>query len=121
MNKVNGITDQASQAIGLVLADGSRATLALYFRPQQNGWFYDLSWPGTAALPVPFVANGRRLVTSGNLLRQFRDFVPFGLAVFTPDNSDPMTQTCFVDGTAEVVLLGADDVAAVEAAVYAAP
>lgn len=121
MNKVNGLTSQPSQALALVLEDGSRATLALYYRPQQNGWFYDIQWPGTTALPVPFQAQNLRLVTAGNLLRQFRDFIPFGLAVFTPDNSDPMSQTCFVDGSAELVLLGAADVAAIEASVYAAP
>lgn len=121
MNKVNGITEQATQVIGLTLEDGSRATLAIYFRPQQNGWFFDLSWPGNPSVPVPFLSRNRRVVTSANMLRQFRDYIPFGLAVFTPDNADPMTQTCFVDGIAEVVLLNAADVAAVEAAVYAAP
>lgn len=121
MKKINGLTNQATQVVDLVLEDGSRATLALSFRPQQNGWFYDLSWPGTTALPLPFQAQNLRLVTAGNLLRQFRDFLPFGLAVFTPDNSDPMTQNCFVDGTVDLVLLGAADVEAVEAAVYAAP
>lgn len=119
MNVINGLTNQAAQVVGLSLPDGSRVTLTLYFRPQQNGWFYDLDWPGTTA--GPFASRNRRLVTSGNMLRQFRDYVPFGLAVFTPDNSDPMTQNCFVDGTATLVLLNAADVTAVEAQVYAAP
>lgn len=121
MNKVNGITEQPAQILGLVLEDGSRATLSLYYRPQQNGWFYDLAWPGPASLPVPFQVQNRRLVTAGNMLRQFRDVIPFGLACFTPDNSDPMTQNSFVDGSAELVLLNAADVAVVEAAVYASP
>ncbi len=121
MNIINGLTTEGAQTIAVTLEDGSRATLSLYFRPQQNGWFFDVSWPGSPILPVPFVANGRRLVTSGNLLRQFRDVIPFGLALFTVDNSDPSSQSAFVDGTASLVLLNAADVASTEVAIYASP
>ncbi len=121
MNITNGLTAQPSQVFALALPDGSRVTVSLYFRPQQNGWFFDLVWPGSPALPAPFESRNRRLVTSANLLRQFRDLIPFGLAVFTVDNSDPMTLTCFVDGTATIVLLGADDVARIEDTVYVSP
>lgn len=120
MNVINGITTQPTQISFITLADGTRATLTLYFRPQQNGWFYDISWPGSAALAVPFKSQNRRLVTSGNLLRQFKDVIPFGLACFTVDNIDPMTQTCLSDGSVSLVLLNADDVASIEASVYTA-
>lgn len=119
MIKINSLTNQAAQTVNLAIPDGTRATLNLYWRPQQNGWFFDLEWPGSAAIATPFSTKNRRVVTSGNLLRQYRELIPFGLAVFTPDNSDPSTLACWADGSATLVLLDTTDVAAVEAQVYA--
>lgn len=121
MNILNGITDQPTQVMGIVLADGSRVTLTLYFRPQQNGWFYDIQWPGSAAVITPFTVQNRRLVAAANLLRQFLNVIPFGIACFTVDNMDPLTQGCLSDGTVTLTLLNQDDVAALEASVYAPP
>lgn len=118
MNYINGITAQSAQITGLTLEDGSVAQLAIYFRPQQNGWFFDVTWPGSDKFPVPFVCLGRRLVTSANLLRQFREVIPFGIGCFTISGADPMTLTCFFDGTAVLTMLGAADVAAAEVAVF---
>lgn len=118
MNIVDGITAQPAQVTQLTLADGSVATIRLVFRPQQNGWFYDASWPGSNAFPVPFQCDGRRLVTSANLLRQFMDVIPFGLACFTVGGGDPMTLACFADGSATLVLLNATDIATAEAEVF---
>lgn len=119
MNIINGITRQPTQVIAITLEDGSRVTLTLYFRPQQNGWFYDVIWPGSDELPVPFENQNRRLVAAGNLLRQFKDIIPFGLACFTVDNTDPMTQASLSDGSVTIVLLNADDVVTIESGVYA--
>lgn len=117
MNFIDGLTSQPAQISTLVLDDGSRVTFSLEFKPQQAGWFYSLFWPGKN--DNAFELNGCRLGCSPNMLRQFRDLIPFGLAlVATPDDLDPITQTCFVDGTAELILLDAEDVASVEAELY---
>lgn len=121
MNQVNGITAQPAQVVGLTVADGSRATLTLRFRPQQNGWFFDLQWPGPGGAVAHYNTFGRRVVSSANMLRQARDLIPFGLACFTPDNADPAAQGDFADGSAVLVLLAAADVDAVEETVYAPP
>ncbi len=111
MNLISGLTDNPTQTATLVLADGSRASLNLYFRPNQVGWFYDLAL-GT------FAVNGRRLVSSPNLLRQFRELIPFGIAVAGVANADPLRQEDLVDGTVSLYLLDGADVADVEAALY---
>lgn len=114
MNLINGLTNAANQTINVTLEDGSTFTFNLYFRPQQNGWFYDVVWPGSSVIPIPFTSHNRRLVTSPNILRQFRELIDFGILVATPDNSDPNLQTAFVDGSTIVTLLNAADVAAME-------
>lgn len=115
MNSITGLTSQANQDSFILLDDGSRVKLSLQYRPQQAGWFFDLSWPGNAALPVPFTINGMRLVTSPNFMRNYRRLIPFGLMLFTVDQGEPMGITCFVDGTTDLILLNAADVAEIEA------
>lgn len=118
MNSITSLTSQPAQSSFIVLEDGSRAQLDLFYRSQQLGWFYDIRWPGNEKLPVPFQSLGRRLVASPNLLRQYRKLVPFGLMLFTIDNLEPMGRTCFVDGTADLILLNAADVLDIEARGY---
>lgn len=111
MNLLGGLTDQPKQTTTIVLADGTRATLALEYRPNQLAWFYDLEWEGLAI-------NGCRLVASPNIVREFRLRIPFGLAVITAGNIDPTDQEAFVNGSASVYLLDAQDVLDVEAAIF---
>lgn len=111
MKLVTGLTDEPKQESTIVLDDGSRVVLLLEFRPNQRGWVYDLTWGD-------FELNGRRLVASPNILRQFRERLTFGLAIVTMANVEPLRQGDLADGTALVYLLNAEDVAAVEATVF---
>lgn len=115
MKTITGLTDQANQQMSIVLPDGTPVTLIMNFYPQQNAWFFDLSWQG---ISTPFTLLGCQMVTSPNLLRQFRKLLTFGLAVFTIDNVEAENQTAFVDGTATLVLLTAAEVEEIETAVY---
>lgn len=115
MKTLTGLTDQANQQMSIVLPDGTPVTLIMNFYPQQNAWFFDLAWQGIAA---PFTLLGCQMVTSPNLLRQYRRLLTFGLAVFTIDNVEAETQTAFIDGTATLVLLDAADVIEIETAVF---
>jgi hypothetical protein len=111
MNRIEGITDKPKQQMTISLDDGTPVSLLIEYRPNQLGWFYDLSVGG-------FVLNGQRLVTSPDLLRKFRNILPFTLAVLTTNNVEPMNQQDFADGTAKLYLLEGEDRDAVNAAVY---
>lgn len=107
MNILTGFTDSPRQTTTIVLEDGGRATLAMEYRPQQLGWFYDLEY-GTFSL------QGQRLVAGPNILRQFIDQIPFGLAVLTKSLRDPSNQDVFVSEEAVIVLLDQADVESIE-------
>ena len=109
MKTITGITNKPNQACTLTLSDGTKATLNLYFRPQQTGWFLDVSY-STVTI------NGLRLVSSPNILRSWRRLIPFGLAFTMPDGSDPSGQEDF--STATFLLLEQADIATVEAAAF---
>lgn len=110
MNLLSGITDKPKQTTAIALGDGSTATLVLEYRPQQLGWFFNLSRES-------FALNGCRVAASPNLIRSWRKLLPFGLAVLT-SGGEPLAQDAFASGAAKVYLLDADEVEEVEAAVF---
>ena len=101
------------QRARLVLADSSRASMTLWYSTGQSGWFFDLEYGDKFAL------SGVRLVSSPNLLRSWRDILPFGLAVLTKNKSEPLRQTDLSDGTVELYLLEGDDISYVEKEFFA--
>lgn len=108
MKIIDGITDDPNQQMAIAIDGGTTANLTLYYREQQQAWFFDISWNGT------FICNGRQLVVHPNVLRQFRAIIPFGLAITSPNYQEPLSQTAFADGTATLTLLNDADVANVE-------
>lgn len=116
MQQVTGITSTPAQIINLTADDGSAATLTLEYRPQQTGWYLDLTWNGTSpALQI----NGLRVTNFPNLLRQWRNLLTFGLAVVTKDGFEPLAIGDFESGYATMIFLSSPvDVALVEAQVF---
>lgn len=115
MNLITGLTDSPAQTVALPIQDGSTAVLTLAFRPQQLGWYYDLVWNGQAST---FQVKGRRLATFPNVLRQYRNRLPFGLWCWTQNNGEPIYVDDLASGRVRLYLLAPADVAAVEAAAF---
>lgn len=107
MKIITSITDDTKQQTTLLLDDGSQATWLIEYRPNQQAWFYDLTW-GNVTI------KGQRLVPSPNIIRQFRTRLPFGIAILTADNVELMSQQDFTNGTAIVYLLNQEDILLIE-------
>ena len=112
---LQGLTDQPNQEYPITLPDGSTATLSLTWCDQQRCWFFDLTWDGQAPA---WELLGQTLVTTPNLLRSWRNVLPFGISVATSDGLDPTDQECFTNGDCSLVLLDASDVAHVESTFF---
>lgn len=115
MKIITGLSEQPKQQSTLVLADGTRAVWSLSYVSQQTGWFYDLSWNGTV------IATGQRMVSSPNILRQYINKISFGIAVISPNQLEPTTQTALVDGTVTCYLLEGTDLQTIETSLFNAP
>lgn len=111
MKIVTGITAQAKQSMFLVLNDGSQLSWVVEYRPNQLGWFANFEWQ-------TWSLNGLRLTASPNLLRQWSNLLPFGIAIQTVENREPINRTDFTDGTATAFLLDATDVALVNTVTF---
>lgn len=111
MNTITGISAQPKQQLSFVLDDGSQVSAYLEYRPQQLGWFLNLAWGDWSV-------NGLRVVSTPNLLRQWRNVIPCGLSILTQSNADPLNSTDFSTAVSVMVLLNAADVLLVEASAY---
>jgi len=111
MRWINEITADPRQRHTLLLDDGSTVTLTLTYIANQRGWFYDATYTG-------FIVSGKRVVMSPNMLRAFRDIIPFGFACVVSDGLEPIFQNDFVNQRAKFYLLtNAEEVADVESRV----
>lgn len=107
MTWLNVITIDPNQSMILNLPDGSSASFYMGYFDGQKGWFYSLTY-GTFAL------YNRRVVTGVNMLRGFRNLLPFGLSCTTKDGYEPIYQNDFSSGRASMYLLNTVDVELVE-------
>lgn len=111
MRFIDRLTDAAYQQSILTGNPGQRIVLTVRFLASQQLWVMDIVWES-------FAAYGIQLVNAPNLLRNYRNLIPFGLACGTTDNQDPYTLDAFSTGYAKLYLLTADEVNSVEQAFF---
>lgn len=107
MQLITAITNDPIQTLGLILDDGSTVQMQLNYIPAQQGWFYSLTY-GT------FQANLMRVVNSPNMIRKYRNIIPFGLSCTTIDGYEILNQSDFISGRASIFVLNPTDVSDVE-------
>lgn len=99
MLRIQRVTNDALQAQTLVLPNGASFSLTLYYRPIQLGWFINELVYGD------FILRGVRVVISPNMLNQWRNKLPFGLACFVDGNREPTLQDDFSSEAAKLYVL----------------
>lgn len=109
MLQITQLTSNAKQNQNLILQDGTSIFIEIEYKPQQLGWFI------TNLAYRSFSVQNIRITTSPNMLRQFKNQIPFGMACFTVANQDPTLQEDFSSNRSQLYILTADEVAAYEA------
>lgn len=105
MYLIQNINQNASQAMTLTLADGSALYLQLYFSLTQQSWiFTEISYKG-------FLLTNFRIVNSPNMLQQYRNQLPFGIACYSANNREPSLIQDFASGASVLYVMTAADVA----------
>lgn len=99
MLQIQQITDDSKQKQNLILPDGTSAALTISFIPQQNGWFIlELSY-------LLFTLKNFRIFNSPNILHQYRNEIPFGLACVTKGDREPTQQQDFSSDNSKLFIL----------------
>lgn len=106
MNLIQNITSDALQSQVVILPDGSSFSYTMYYVPMQYGWFF------TNITYNTFVLNGIRIVNHPNLLYQYQNQIPFGIACFTLASREPTQQQDFSSGASKLYLLSSSEVQA---------
>ena len=106
MQQITGLTDKPTQTTTVILPDGTQLILSIFYIAQQLGWYFtSINWNNGT-----FTENGRRIVNHGNMLRQYRNILNFGLACFTVGNREPTQIEDFNTETSNLYLLSASEV-----------
>lgn len=111
MTLIDNITSQSNQVTQVVLADGSIMTLTLIFTAAIQRWTFHVQHP-------KLVLSGLNLCLHPNILREWRNLIPFGLACNTITGVDPIDVEAFSSGRAQLYALSAADVQLVEQNVF---
>lgn len=114
MKQITAISDDVKQNMSIVLDDGTKLVINLEYISSQKGWFMSLVYGTTLTI------NNRRIVTSPNMLRAFRNVIPFGIGCTTADQGEPIYKDDFSSGRSSLYVLNSDDVAYVEETVIPA-
>ena len=101
---IQEITNDSKQKHNLILEDGSSVDLTIHFSPMQYGWFITELTYGN------FTLNGLRITNSPNMLHQFRNQIPFGLACFSDADREPALQQDFSSGASKLYILSQAEV-----------
>jgi hypothetical protein len=97
--QIQNLTGDSRQKQTLVLPDQTFIEMEIYFVPMQLGWFI------TELTYQSFVLNGLRITNQPNLLYQFRNKLPFGLACFSSAQREPSQQEDFLSGASKLYIL----------------
>lgn len=107
MKYVNKLTSDPFQTAFLTGNAGQRIRMDLRYNPTQKMWMADFALGG-------FVVNGISVVKSPNILRNYRNIIPFGITVTTADGQDPRNLEDFATQYAAMYLLTQDEVEELE-------
>lgn len=111
MFQFTDLGNEARQEITMMLDNTTRIPFTFEYRANQLGWFFGFTYNNETYQNI-------RLTTSYNILRAYRNWLPFGLRCDTADDEEPMDIDDFVNGYASVYLLTKEDVQAIEGNYY---
>ncbi len=107
---IDNLSGSAFPQSYISMPDGSQGQLNLYYAAASERWFFDFIHPDLPSGQI----QGLGLCIYPNLLRQWINFIDFGMSCTTQTGSDPMLSTDFQSGNASIYILDASDVTAVE-------
>lgn len=108
MKLITGITVIPKQSMTLILENGTQAPFYMEYIDQNQGWYLSVSYPGWIGVTY------MRMTVNGNLLRKWKNLIPFGLAILTRDLYEPIKIDDFARKRAKLYLLNQAEVLSFE-------
>jgi hypothetical protein len=103
VKRISNISSDPFQQQNVTLPDGGTCALQMKYIAQQEGWFFTLiSWRN-------FTIKGVRITNDQNILNQWKNILPFGIACQTEGNREPTQLEDFYSGASNLFLLNSED------------
>lgn len=96
-------SDYKQKYTNILLENGEFFDMYIWYAETQYSWFMNITY----GLKV---INGIKVITSLNLLNQYKNILPFGISCYTDDMSDPYFINDFENGRAMLYLLNSDEI-----------
>lgn len=106
------LSNKPRQQVTIALENNMYLDLYFEYKPNQLGWFFNFTYNDITYSNI-------RLTTSYNILRAYRNWLPFGLRCDTADGFEPMDIDDFVNGYANIYILTKNELEATESLYYA--
>lgn len=100
MKLISNIGNENQQIMTVIRENGKDFDLSLFYSAQQTGWFMSITDNALGK-----TINNLRIVTSDNLLHQWRNVLQYGIACIVENNDEPFFQDDFSSGRAELYVL----------------
>lgn len=106
MQILDNISNEGRQKFTILLdEDNSAIVISLTYKPTQLGWFMDVEYE-----PKSFAVYGLRVSTNYNLLNQWHNILPFGIACVCKDDQEALSIQDFLVGRAQLGVLSKEEV-----------
>lgn len=106
------LSNKPRQQFTTYLESGDMVEFTFEFKPNQLGWFFGFKYNNEEYQNI-------RLTTSYNVLRAYRNWLPFGLRCDTFDSFEPMNIDDFNTRYALLYILEKEDLDVIESTYYA--
>jgi hypothetical protein len=98
MIQIRNLSGAGVQEITVLLQDGSAVQLTLRYRPAVQRWSMDVAWK-------TLLIRNIMMATHPNILRPWRNAIPFGICIATDDGTDPFMITDFEQERVKIYVL----------------
>lgn len=99
MFKMQRINEYPLQRKTFNLPDGDLIEVTLYFMPMQKMWVF------REIIYNEIIIRNVKIVSSVNILRQFKNIIPFGIACDSTEGRDPQFSRDFLEGKNTLYIL----------------
>lgn len=111
MRQITGLTADAKQSVKIQDEKGGIVKFTFFYLDNQQSWFFDIEYGD-------FICKSIRLTNCPNIIRQYREVLPFGFGCKVSDGLEPFFIDDFESGRVMIFLLDRADVDYVEQEVY---
>jgi hypothetical protein len=111
MEIATSLTQYPNQIHTIPLANNETALIRLYYNARMQCWYFDLEYK-------EITINCIKVTIHPNILRQFRNILPFGICFLSDGYIEPFEIEAFSHGRVSMGILSEEEVTQVESEIY---